>query len=72
MIIFDAAVISVNKKSLTLTKEFVSLRNKERVVGSRNSVIFLEVKGWIVGPLSEDQTSGSGFFIGLKMRMQCE
>ncbi len=65
MIVSDAVVISVNKKSLTPIKEFVNLRHKERVVGSRNSVIFLEVKGWIVGPLSEDQTSGSGFFIGL-------
>jgi len=66
MIVSDAAVIPVNKKSLTLIKEFVSLRNKERVVGSRNSVTFLEVKGWMVGPLSEDRTSGSGFFVGLK------
>jgi hypothetical protein len=35
------------------------------LVGSRNRVIyFWRLKNWIVGPLSEDKTSGSGFFIG--------
>ena len=42
------------------------MHTKENVAGSGNSLIFLEVKTWIVGPLSEDRTSGSGFFIGLK------
>jgi len=34
-------------------------------IGSRNSFqYFWRVKGWIVGPLSENKISGSGLFFG--------
>ncbi len=46
------------------TKKQAEIQQGSRVRGSRNRFqLFLEVKAGIVGPLSEDTNSESGFFI---------
>jgi hypothetical protein len=42
----------------------IAQKERDRILGSRNALIFLEVKNRIVGPLSESKISDSGFFIG--------